>query len=597
MQIIKKILYLLTKRDKKLSVLLLIGILIMAIIDMIGIASIIPFIGLITNPEIIDTNLLLKSTYDKLGIIGINTKEEFMFLVGGTVFLLLIFSLTFKAFIMYFQTRFVKMCEYNISTTLVKYYLNQPYSWFLNRNSSQLAKSVLSEVGNAVGKGLTPVLNLITNIMIFSAIFGLLLIVNPKLTIISVLVLSMFYGLIYSLNSKLMSKIGKIIFESNAKRFKVLNEAFQGSKEIKIGGLEHAYIDQYTKPANKIARNSAFTEILFQIPRLSLEGIAFGGMILIILYYMSLGKNINNILPIITLYAFAGYRMLPALQKIYMSLTHLRLVVPTINSLYEDLKNLNIELSNDNKEILDFEKNIVLKNVNYIYPKSDKTALKNINLSIPKNCTIGLVGKTGSGKTTTVDVILGLLEPQKGTLEIDNKIINKKNIKSWQSLIGYVPQNIFLADDTIAANIALGVKAKKIDYSAIEYAAKLANIHQFIMSDLPLRYNTLVGERGIRLSGGQRQRLGIARALYYKPKVLFLDEATSALDNLTEKAVIDAIHNTKNKITKIIVAHRLSTVKKCDKIFLFENGQIIQSGTFDYLIKNSDTFRESTEVI
>ena len=569
----------------------------MAMIDMLGIASILPFIALISNPEIIDTNLFLKNIFSSLKIIGINTKEEFIFLVGGIVFLLLIFSLIFKALIMYFQTRFVKMCEYNISTNLLKYYLNQPYSWFLNRNSSQLAKSILSEVTNVIGRGLSPVINLITNIIIFIAIFVLLLMVNPKLTVISVVVISIFYSLIYSFNRNLMSKIGKIIFDSNEKKFKVINEAFQGSKEVKIGGLEQAYIDQYTKPANKIAINTALTEILFQIPRLSLEGMAFGGMILIILYFMSVGKNISDILPIITLYAFAGYRLLPAVQKIYISLTHLRLVVPTINSLYEDFKNLNINLPDENIKNLAFEKDIVLNNVNYSYPKSDKTALKNINLTIPINTTIGLVGKTGSGKTTTVDIILGLLEPQKGTLEIDNKIINKKNIKSWQRLIGYVPQNIFLADDTVAANIALGVKAKNINHSSIEYAAKLANIHQFIVDDLPLKYNTLVGERGIRLSGGQRQRIGIARALYNDPKVLVLDEATSALDNLTEKAVIDAIYNTGNKITKILIAHRLSTVKKCDKIFLFENGQIIQSGSFDYLIENSKSFRESANII
>ena len=291
--------------------------------------------------------------------------------------------------------------------------------------------------------------------------------------------------------------------------------------------------------------------------------------------------------------------MLPTIQKIYIAITYLRIVSPALNSLYEDFKKLKPdteeEYKNENKENLNLRKNIILKNVNYRYPNSEKTALKNINLIIPANNTIGLVGKTGSGKTTTIDIILGLLEAHEGTLEVDEKIIDKKNIRSWQKLIGYVPQNIFLADSTVTENIALGVKIKDIDHQAVEHAAKIANLHDFVINELPLKYNTTIGERGVRLSGGQRQRIGIARALYHKPQVLVLDEATSALDNLTEKAVMEAVHNSKNKITKILVAHRLSTVRKCDKIFLLEKGQLKAQGTFEELTKISDEFRKSVE--
>ena len=219
--------------------------------------------------------------------------------------------------------------------------------------------------------------------------------------------------------------------------------------------------------------------------------------------------------------------------------------------------------------------------------------MKNVNLTIPVNNTIGLVGKTGSGKTTTIDIILGLLEAQEGTLQVDEKIINNSNRRSWQQSIGYVPQNIFLIDNTVSANIALGERIKDIDQEAVERAAKIANLHDFIINELPLKYQTTIGERGVRLSGGQRQRIGIARALYHKPQVLVFDEATSALDNLTEKAVMDAVHNSKNDITKILVAHRLSTVRKCDKIFMFDKGELKKEGTFEELIKNSDEFRSS----
>lgn len=309
----------------------------------------------------------------------------------------------------------------------------------------------------------------------------------------------------------------------------------------------------------------------------------------------SVSTGINNVLPLIALYTFAGYRLLPAIQKIYISMTYLRVVGPALDSLHDDLKKLKPDIQNELEDTIIIKKNIILKNINYHYPNSERTALKNINITIPVNNTIGLVGATGSGKTTTVDIILGLLEAQKGTLEVDEKIINKYNRKSWQKSIGYVPQHIFLADNTVSANIALGVRTKDIDQESVEYAAKIANLHDFVINELPFRYETTIGERGIRLSGGQRQRIGIARALYHKPKVLVLDEATSALDTLTENAVMEAVHSSENKITKILVAHRLSTVRKCDKIFMFDKGELKKEGTFDELIKKSDDFRESSK--
>tara|TARA_B100001093_G_scaffold518059_1_gene601618 strand:- start:485 stop:2290 length:1806 start_codon:yes stop_codon:yes gene_type:complete len=597
MQTIKKLLHLLSYKERKRASLLLIMILLMAFIDMLGIASILPFIAILTSPEIIDSNTFLNKVYKASNIVGVNTKHEFLVATGIGVFLLLIFSLTFKALTTYFQTRFIKMCEYNISRRLLEYYLNQPYSWFLNRNSAFLGKSILSEVSNCVGKGLNPFITLITSVIITLTIFILLVFVDFKLTLIAILTMSIFYGLIYSFNRNLINRLGEEVFKSNEQRYKVLNEAFGGSKEVKIRGLEQAYINQFAKPANKIAVNSALLQIVAQIPRFSLEAIAFGGMILIILYYMTLGSGINNVLPIIALYAFAGYRLLPAIQKIYISVTSLRFVGPSLESLNEDLKKLKPkkqdEYKKEYKETLNLKKNIILRNVNYHYPNSEKPALKNVNLTIPVNNTIGLVGKTGSGKTTTIDIILGLLEAQEGTLQVDEKIINNSNIRSWQQSIGYVPQNIFLIDNTVSANIALGERIKDIDQEAVERAAKIANLHDFIINELPLKYQTTIGERGVRLSGGQRQRIGIARALYHKPQVLVFDEATSALDNLTEKAVMDAVHNSKNDITKILVAHRLSTVRKCDKIFMFDKGELKKEGTFEELIKNSDEFRSS----
>jgi ABC-type multidrug transport system fused ATPase/permease subunit len=306
---------------------------------------------------------------------------------------------------------------------------------------------------------------------------------------------------------------------------------------------------------------------------------------------MKQSDNFNSALPIISLYVFAGYRLMPAIQQIYSSFVSLTFTEPAINNLSEDLKNLKPINLNRDKGSISFKKSIILKNIDYNYPNSSRTALKNISLSIPIKSSIGLVGATGSGKTTTVDIILGLLEPQKGILEVDNKIITQQNTRAWQRCIGYVPQHIYLSDDTVAANIAFGVDPKNILQSKVVHASKIANLHKFITDELPQQYETAIGERGVRLSGGQRQRIGIARALYHNPQVLILDEATSALDNQTEKAVMEEVNNLNKDITIIIISHRLSTVKKCDQIFFLKNGKLESQGTFDELIKVNENFR------
>ena len=303
--------------------------------------------------------------------------------------------------------------------------------------------------------------------------------------------------------------------------------------------------------------------------------------------------NFIKVAPILALYAFAGYRLMPALQHIYNSVIQINFTAPALDSVYKDLKSLQSYKTVNSQETLKLTTDINLKNISYDYPNTTSTALKNINLRIEANSTVGLVGATGSGKTTAVDIILGLLEAQKGVLEVDGKVINKNNRRAWQRSIGYVPQQIFLSDNTVEANIAFGVNPKDVDLNAIEHASRIANLHEFVTNDLSLQYQTLIGENGIRLSGGQRQRIGIARALYHKPQILILDEATSALDNLTEQAVMEAVHKLRKNITIIIIAHRLSTVKNCDNILLLEKGELKDQGTFEKLIKTirEDFFR------
>ena len=595
MKIISKFLYLLSHQERKRAYLLLIMILVMALIDMLGVASIMPFIAVLSNPDLIETNSMLSRMFKFTSNFGVETNNDFLFILGIFVFLFLVLSLSFRALTHYAQVRFLSMREYSLGKRLVEGYLHQPYSWFLNRHSAEIGKTILSEVGKIVGKGLAPLLELITQSAVTVALITLLLLVNTKLTIIVGLTLGVAYGLIYKFTRNFITRIGKESVKVNEGKFAALSEAFGAAKEIKLGGLEQIYIKRFSEPAKILAKDTASLSIIGEMPRFALEAITFGGMILVALYLMSQSGTFSNVVPILALYAFAGYRLLPALQRIYNDIIRIRFTAPALDSIYEDLKSLQPFSLSKVQEALQFKDNIALKNIYYNYPNAKRTALKNINLSIQARSIVGLVGATGSGKTTVVDIILGLLEAQEGTLEVDGNIINKSNRKAWQRSIGYVPQNIYLSDDTIAANIAFGIDPKEINFDAVEHASKIANLHNFVIKELPLKYDTTVGEKGIRLSGGQRQRIGIARALYHNPQILILDEATSALDNLTEKAVMEAVQKLRKNITIIMIAHRLSTVKNCDNILLLEKGELKEQGTFDKLIQVNDQFRATAK--
>ena len=584
MQTIQKLLFLLTLHERKRAALLLFMVLIMALLDMIGVASILPFMAVLTNPSLIETNLILNSMYQFSNIFGVDNNQEFLFTLGVLVLLLLVISLTFKALTTYVEVHFMQMCEYNISRRLVEGYLHQPYTWFLNRNSAELGKSILSEVGIVIGDSMKPLISLISKSMIAIALISLLVIADPKLSLIVGLTLSLVYGIILYFTRKYLSQFGKENLKNNELRFIAVSEAFGAVKEIKVGGLEHAYIKTFSNAAKIFAKNKAYLQVISQLPRYIIEAIAFGGIMLIILYAIRQTGSFGNALPIISLYVFAGYRLMPVMQNIYVSLNQLSFSGASLDSLYDNIVKLEPNNKNQLNEALNFNKEIVLNNINFNYPNTSRKALQGVNLNITAKSTVGLIGATGSGKTTIVDIILGLLVAQKGTLEVDGEVITKQNLRSWQSSIGYVPQHIYLSDESIAANIAFGTEPKNINHANVEEASKIANLHDFVTNELPNQYDTVIGERGIRLSGGQRQRIGIARAIYLNPKVLILDEGTSALDNETEEKVMESINKLNKKITIILIAHRLNTVKNCDKIYKFEKGRLISQGKFDEMV-------------
>ena len=588
---LKKIFFLINSREKKIFILLIMLILIMALFEMIGVASILPFIAILSNPSLVDTNVILNTIFQHSLKLGVENKEEFLFFIGLFMFILLITSIILKGLTGFFQVRFITSLEYNISKRLVEEYLHQPYSWFLSRHSSDLGKNILSETSTVISGYIQSIIDLIAKTVIAIAIIILLLIVNLNLAFTIGSLLIFVYLVVIYFSRKYLKKIGVIRLKNNQLRFKAVNEAFGAVKAIKVGGLEKIYINNFSKSAQIFAKTLASAQIIVQIPRLVIEAIAFGGIILMILYFIKEKGSFNYALPIISLYVLAGYRLLPALQQIYMSYSNMNFHRPAFDKLYTDLKSLKHFNKSKDQEFLRFNKTIALKNIYYSYPDALRTVLKDVNLNFSVNSTIGLVGATGSGKTTTVDIILGLLEPQKGTLEVDGIIITEQNLRSWQKSIGYVPQHIFLSDDTIAANIAFGVETQDINQNLVEKASKIAELHQFVIDELPEQYQTKVGERGVRLSGGQRQRIGIARALYHNPKILILDEATNALDHQTEKAVMDAINNLNKKTTIILIAHRLNTVKNCDVIFKLDKGRVVNQGTFDQIIDYNNNYK------
>ena len=593
---------LLDRRERRNGFLLFGMMIIVGLSEVIGVASIMPFIAVVANVQVIKTNQYLFFLYKQLGFVN---EQSFLIFLGVWVFVMVVGSLMLKAFTQWAIARFSQMRGYTLSCRLLRGCLDQPYAWFLNRHSADLGKSILSEVGQIINSSLMPALQFVSQAVVAIFLIALVIWAEPNIAITAVTILIFSYAVIYTGLRKYLTKIGVDRLSSNRERFQIAQEALGGIKEVKVLGLEEGYIRSFSKPAARFAKRQASNQIISAMPQFLLQGIAFGGILIILLVLLSSRDGeIGNILPLLALYAFAGTRLLPAIQQVYSAMAKLRFGKPALDAFHKDMIEVEGTLSPLAIAKLDgelphpkkFIDAIELCNIYYKYPNAQTLALNKVSFKINAKTTVALVGSTGAGKTTAVDILLGLLKPQHGELRVDGEIINNDNIRSWQLNIGYVPQFIFLSDDTVAANIAFGQPMNDIDMDSVERAAKIAELHDFIIRNLPEGYNTTVGERGVRLSGGQRQRIGIARALYRNPEVLIFDEATSSLDNLTENAVMQSIHNIGKRKTTILIAHRLSTVKNCDKIFLMENGKVRSSGSYQDLISHDLYFQKLAHV-
>ena len=590
----RKLFDLLTHRERRRFFLLLILIIVMAFVDMLGVASILPFLAVVSDPAQIRQNSYLSWLN---GWLGGPDDQTFLIVLGLAVLAMLVLSLTIKITTLYANARFTQMRNYSISGRLLAGYLRQPYAWFLNHHSAQLNRTVLQEVTTLISRALIPAMRVIAQSLTILFLLALLFVINPTAAAgVSVVFVGTYAAIFWGFRGKLR-RLGDIRLEANRERYKVADEIFGAVKEVKLLGLEQPYLVRFQAPARRMAESESTAQLIGEMPRYLLESVAFGGIVLLILVLLvEGGSTVNDVLPTLGIFAFAGLRIFPAVQLLYLSLTTLRATAATLEAVHRDYMEV---VRQDAAPFgprpamaqMHLTDRLEMDRITYHYPLAERAVLAGLSLQVQAKTTVGIVGGTGAGKTTAVDVLLGLLQPQAGVLRVDGTAITEANLRNWQRAVGYVPQQIFLIDDSVSANIAFGIRPEDRDQAAIETAARVANLHDFVLADLPQGYDTHVGERGVRLSGGQRQRIGIARALYHNPEVLILDEATSALDNLTERAVMDAVHALGRQKTIIMIAHRLSTVRSCDRIFLLEQGRVSAAGTYEELVAGSEIFR------
>lgn len=588
MAVIRKVMDLLSPDEKRRAWFLVTLMILSAIFDVLGVASILPFIAVMADPEIIQTSFLLATVFAELNF---ERSGPFLIFLGVTVFVLLLTSLGVKALVTYIQLRFTLYREYTLSRKLIEGYLRQPYSWFLSQNSADLSKTVLSEVEVVIGGGLITLMTIASQTIVSVAILSLLVFVDPIVAITAGATMGSAYYLVFRFFNNFLTKIGDERTRVNELRFLATAEVFHAVKEIKVGGHERIYLERYYEPSETYARHKATAQVVAQLPRFLLEAISFGGILTVAIVLLARDGGFPSAIPIISLYAFAGYRLMPALQQIYANFSILRFSIPAINKVHKDFFSLSTRKPQEVKSArLKFQRSISLKNIRYHYPGNEDIANLELSLKIPFGSNVGLIGVSGGGKTTCLDIIMGLLQPQEGHVLIDDKPLEVEDLDFWRKGIGYVPQQIYLSDDTIAGNIAFGVESDNIDHNAVRTAAKIACISNFIEEDLKLGYATKVGEGGVRLSGGQRQRIGIARALYHCPSVLIMDEATSALDVMTEKRLLKSVKKFSKNLTLIMVSHRRSAMVLCDHVFLIKSGRLEGQGTFTELSKKDFGF-------
>jgi ABC-type multidrug transport system fused ATPase/permease subunit len=590
---------LLDRRERRNAWIVLAVMSVTAVATALMVGSIFPFLSVLADPSSIERVSQLNWLYETFGF---TSSFSFLLTLGFTTLAVVILTNALQMVNSYVIIRYALMRSHALSQRLLGRYLNQPYEFFLNRHSGDMSTRVLAEVDQVVGNFFQPVAQIAAGLLTILAVIALLIWVNPSVVISAFLIFGALYGGLFLIVRKRLAILGTRRVKTNKQRYITAKEVLSGIKEVKLHGQEEAYLKRFTTASYITKRTAMVSELIGQLPRYIIQTVALSGIIVFCLLLLDRSQfeagnpALGDLLPLVGVIAFAGQRLLPELSRIFQNAAKMKFGVAALKSLHEDLyasaaePKASLRTASDSGP-LGLRSDLELQNVSYRYPKAHKDSLNDASFSIRCGERIGIVGGTGAGKTTVADIILGLLAPTNGRVLVDGVEIDEANLRRWQRSVGYVPQEIFLVDATIAENIAFGVPAKHIDRDLVEEVARIAQLDRFVRQELPDGYDTAVGERGVRLSGGQKQRIGIARALYREADLIVFDEATSALDNLTERDVMAAIAAIPENKTVVTIAHRLSTVKACDRIAVLDKGHIVDVGSWTDLINRNPTFR------
>ncbi len=574
-----KIWKILTVEQHKNAVILLFLMILGMLLETLGFSLLLPALALMTQNDLVNQYPFLRPFLDYLG--NPSTNE---LIVIGMIMLAIVYTIKalFLGTLAWLQAKFAFAVQANVSQRLFKNYLFQPYTFHLQHNSAQLIRNTTNEVSmfNAVTQS---ALMIIAEGLVFLGIATLLLFIEPVGACLVITLLGLAGWSFHKLTKNMILKWGEARQFHEGLRVQHLQQGLGGVKEVKLMGRENEFLSQFRIHNYGSAKIGEFQTTVKSLPRYWLELLAVIGLVTLVMVMMEQNKPMSSIVPTLGVFVAAAFRVMPSVNRVLSAFQTLRFATPVVNMLYEQLHLVAEHKHNNVHAPFSIKNSIELKDVSFAYPETASFALNSINISIPQGSMTGFIGTTGAGKSTLVDIILGLIHPTKGTVFVDNTDIQKE-IRSWQDLIGYVPQSIFLTDDTLLRNVAFGIPIDQVDEEKVWSALRSAQLDSFVR-ELSLGLNTVVGERGVRLSGGQRQRIGIARALYHEPQILILDEATSSLDIDTEHDVMNAVNAMHGDKTIIIVTHRLTTVENCDLLYRLEKGRVVKEGSPESMFK------------